>query len=173
VAHQDLDDILTTVARSALTDDSRASAELPDGATLLDRWSNERYGAVPFWVSSDLGLHDWGLPSLECISFDWTSEGWDSTSGGSGSTATAPKLLQDREPGLHRLGSRGRDPLRLTTAIASPEVSTIRLRSQHAVADRAPGIDGFSLLGTTHADPITYAHPLDTRGSQVGGPLLL
>jgi hypothetical protein len=121
-----------------------------------------------------MGLHDWGLPSLECVKFDWTGDGWDSNSGGGRSTATAAELLEDRGPGLHRLGRGGRDPLRLTTAIASPEVSTIQLRSQQGIADRAPGIDGFSLLGITYADPITYAHPLDARGSQVGSePVLL
>jgi hypothetical protein len=67
---------------------------------LLDRWSNKRYGAVLFWVGSDMGLHEWGLPSLECIKFDRTGDGWHSTSGGGSSTATAPELLQERGPGL-------------------------------------------------------------------------
>jgi hypothetical protein len=81
---------------------------------------------------------------------------------------------QSEGRGLHRLGGGGRDPLRLTIAIASPDVSTIQLRSQQSITDRAPGVDGFSLLGITHTDPITYAHPLDARGSQIGSePLLL
>lgn len=174
MATQNLHKILSVAARSALTGDLRATAELPDGVTLLDRWSNKRYGAVLFWVSSDMGLHDWGLPSLERVDFEWTGDEWHSARGGGISGATAPELVHDRGPGLHRLGGGGRDPLRLTIAIASPDVSTVQLRSQQGIADRAPAVDGFSLLGITHTDPITYAHPLDARGSPVGSePLLL
>jgi hypothetical protein len=174
VATQNLHEILSVAGRSALTGDLRASTGLPDGATLLDRWSNKRYGAVLFWVNGDMGLHDWGLPSLERVDFDWTAERWHSASGGGISAATAPELVHERGPGLHRLGGGGRDPLRLTIAIASPDVSTIQLRSQQSITDRAPGVDGFSLLGITHTDPITWAHPLDARGSQIGSePLLL
>jgi hypothetical protein len=129
---------------------------------------------VLFWVSSDMGLHDWGRPSLECVNFDRTDDGWQSIRGGGHSAATASELVDQRGPGLHRLASDGREPLRLTIAIASPDVSTIQLRSPKSIADRPPGVDGFSLLGITHTDPITYAHPLDARGSQIGGePLLL
>jgi hypothetical protein len=173
VADQNLYDILTATAQSALTGDSRPGAELPDGARLLDRWSNKRYGAVLFWVDSDMGLHDWGMPSLEDVHFDWTRDGWHSNSGGGSSTATAPELLEDRGPGLHRLGGGGRDPLRLTIAIASPDVHTIQLRSQQGIADRAAGADGFCLFGITHTDAITYAHPLDAHGSQIGSEALL
>jgi hypothetical protein len=137
VATQGLHEILSIAARSALMGDVRASGELPEGAALLDRWSNKRYGAVLFWVSSDMGLHDWGHPSLECVNFDRTGDGWQSTRGGGHSTAPAPELLDQRGPGLHRLASNGRDPLRLTIAIASQDVTTIQLRSQQGIADRA------------------------------------
>jgi hypothetical protein len=65
------------------------------------------------------------------------------------------------------------DPVRVTTAFASPEVVSIELRSDQRVSKRAPGVDGFCLLGITHSDPITYARPLDANGEPLGSDSLL
>ena len=92
--------------------------------------------------------------------------------GGSG-TSTASEILAELGVGLHRLGGGSRDPVRLTEAIASPEVVSIELRSDQGVSRRAPGVDGFCLLGITHSDPITYARPLDANGQPLGSQRLL
>ena len=86
----------------------------------------------------------------------------------------ATEIVAESGPGLHRLGgSSGGDPVRLTHAIASPEVSTIELRSAAGRSQRRPGVDGFCLLGTTHQGPITYAHALDSTGRSLSSEALL
>lgn len=76
--------------------------------------------------------------------------------------------------GLHRLGGSSHDLVRLTFAIASPEVTTIHLRGAHDLSERWPGVDGFCLFGITHQDPITYAHAVDATGAVLPDePLLL
>jgi hypothetical protein len=64
--------------------------------------------------------------------------------------------------------------MRLTRAIASPEVASIEMRSDRGISSRSPGVDGFCLLGITHSDPVTYAWAVDTAGRPLPGePLLL
>lgn len=63
--------------------------------------------------------------------------------------------------------------MRFTVAPASPEVSSIELRSYHAASSRSPGVDGFCLIGVALSDPVTYAQPLDAAGQSLGGELLL
>jgi hypothetical protein len=100
---------------------------------------------------------------------------WRPRGSGGTTTHTASELLAEKGAGLHRLGggSAG-DPVRLTEAIASPEVSIIELRSDDGKSERAPGMDGLCLLGITHQDPITYAYALDSTGDSLPSePLLL
>ncbi len=90
-----------------------------------------------------------------------------------GAPSTADGLEADGA-GLHRLGGGSRDPLRLTVALASPDIATIELRHDRARSTRPPGVGGFYLFGITHGDPITYARPLDSDGQPgAGEPLLL
>lgn len=83
---------------------------------------------------------------------------------GGASSATAEELAAEKGSGLHRLGETSLDPVRLVQAFASPDVSTIELRSDRAITSRRPGLDGFCLLGTTLGDHITYAHAIAHDG---------
>jgi hypothetical protein len=117
-----------------------------------------------------------GSGRLSCTT--WTATqvdgAWRSRGGGGAGTFSASKILVEVGVGLHRLGGGSRDPVPLTQAIASPEVSSIELRSDDGLSERQPGRDGFCLLGITHQDPITYAHALDATGAALPGePLLL
>ena len=118
----------------------------------------------------------WGFGEavLHHVDLEWVDGVWQGHGGGGAGAFSAAEILGDLGPGLYRLGGSSADPVRLTRAIASPEVAMIELRSARGVSSRAPGVDGFCLLGITHSDPITYASALDTDGRPLPGePLLL
>lgn len=142
------------------------------GVRLLDTWRDRAYGAVLFWVDRELGMDRSVLHVVHC---QLVNDVWRSRGNGSATTQSAGEIIAKNGPGLHRLGgSSAGDPVRLTHAIASPEVSTIELRSAAGRSQRQPGVEGFCLLGITYHDPITYAHALDSIGRSLPGePLLL
>ncbi len=151
------------------------SQGLRAGIRLLDRWRDRPFGAVLFWVDRELGLISRDRPALHRVQCELVNGAWRNRGSGGTTTQSAAELLVGKGPGLHRLGggSAG-DPVRLTDAIASPEVSTIELRSDRRKSHRRPGMDGFCLLGITHDDPITYAYALDSNGDLLPSePLLL
>jgi hypothetical protein len=163
------------LAAAAELESEAGSEALRAGIRLLDRWRDRSYGAVLFWVDGELGLISPDRPALHFVQCGLVNGVWRSRGSGGTTTQSASELLAERGPGLHRLGggSAG-DPVPLTDAIASPEVSTIELRSEARKFGRRPGIDGFCLFGITHQDPVTYAHALDATGDLLpGDPLLL
>jgi len=153
-----------------------SSADPPTGVRALDLWSNGRYGGVLFWVEGWLDLWSFGEPALHVAHAKRFPDGawrWTGADGG-GSSDEPDRMLAGRVPGLYKLSCSSSDPLRLTIAMATPEVSAIVLRSQLGAQSRVPGADGFVLLGITHQDPITYAHPIARDGHELPGePLLL
>ena len=161
------------VAKAALESRPDAAGGLPAGVRLLDSWWGRRDGAVVFWIDRSLNLHGQGQALLHHEQFERHQHDWQPAGAGSGSCESPQVLIARLGRGLHRLGGGGRDPLRLTTAIASGEVATIELRSDHGSTIRRPGADGFCLFGITFSDPITYAHPLDAAQRSLGEPLLL
>jgi hypothetical protein len=165
---------LFIAAAALLTEDHDATPGLRPGVRVLDRWSDGDYGGVLFWVSQELDLWGFGKAVLHTVSCELIDGAWQERGGGGGGARPAGEILARTGPGLHRHGSHGSDPLRLTRAIASPDVASIQLRSDVGVSERQPGIDGFCLIGITHQDPITYAHALDAAGLPLPGePLLL
>jgi hypothetical protein len=174
---QELDLAATDVLESGTGSD-----QLRAGVRLLNSWRDRSYGAVLFWVDGGLGF--WhgdhlvmqrDLPALHLVHCELVDGTWRSRGTGSAETESVSEILADRGPGLHRIGggSAG-DPVRITYAIASPEVSTIELRSDQGHGERRPGAGGFCVLGITHEDPITYARGLDRTGAALPGePLLL
>jgi hypothetical protein len=164
--------------------DDAAAAELESGAgsqslragiRLLDTWRDRSNGAVLYWVDREHGLVRDDRPALQWVQCDLVKGAWRSRGSGGATTQSASELLTEKHPGLHRLGSASAgDPVRLTYAIASPEVSTIDLRSDIGRSERWPASDGFCLLGTIHQDPITYAYALNAAGDPLTSePLLL
>lgn len=151
------------------------SARLPAGVRLLDAWLDRSFGAVLFWLDRDLGRFESDRRALHVCDCEFVGGAWRSR-GHAGATArSVAEIIAEKGPGLHRLGgSSAGDPVRLTHAIASPEVSTIELRNALRVSERRPGVDGFCLLGITHQDAITYAHALDSSGAPLPTePILL
>ena len=151
-----------------------AEVDLPAGVRVLDCWRSGEHGAVLFWADRELDAWGFGEAVLHHVDLEWVDGIWRGHGGGGAGTFNAAEILGDLGPGLHRLGGSSADPVRLTQAIASPEVAMIELRSDRGVSSRPPGADGFCLLGITHSDPITYASALDTDGRPLPGePLLL
>jgi hypothetical protein len=163
------------LAAAAELESGAGSDGLRAGLRLLDRWRDRPCGAVLFWVERELGLVSPDRPALHCVQCELVNGAWRGRGSGGTTTQSGPELLAEKGPGLHRLGGgSGGDPVRLTYAIASPEVSTIELRSDRGKSYRRPGMDGFCVLGITHQDPITYAHALDSTGDSLPSePLLL
>jgi hypothetical protein len=160
------------LAATAKLQSGAGSEQLRAGLRLLDTWRDRAYGAVLFWVDRELGIDHSMLHVVHC---ELVEDAWRSRGNAGATTRSAAELVAEAGSGLHRLGgSSGGDPVRLTHAIASPEVSTIELRSAAGLSRRRPGTDGFCLLGITHQDPITYAHALDSTGRLLPSePLLL
>ena len=162
------------VATRTLTGGSDLPGALPQGVRVLDSWQNERFGGVLFWIDMSLNFHGWGTAILHDAMLRHDRDGWRPMGGGGGAAGTAEELAAEKGPGLHRLSTTSQDPVRLMQAFASPGVCAIELRSVHGRASRSPGLDGFSLIGITHNDPITYAQALDRDGQPIAGePLLL
>lgn len=109
---------------------------------------------------------------LHLVHCDLLDDAWSSRGGEGWSTFTAAEILSETGSGLHRLGGAAHDPVRVTLAIASLEVSSIQLRSDYGTGERQPGEDGFCLLGITHHDPITYARALDANSEALPGEAL-
>jgi hypothetical protein len=171
---RDLSRELELAAIARFESDADAGAGLRSGVRMLDCWRDARYGAVLFWVDRELDLRGFGHAVLHNAHFELANGVWRTRGGGGGGTFTASEILAEKGVGLHRLGGSSCDPMRLTLAIASPEVSSVELRNDHGISSRAPGVDGFCLLGITHSDPITYARPLDADGRPLASePLLL
>jgi hypothetical protein len=165
---------IKVVARARLESVPDAAAGLPKGVRLLDSWHTKRDRAVLFWIDKELDPHGWGQAMLHHERFELAEDGWHPAGAGGHSCDTAEELVDRLGPGLHRLGGGYRDPLRVTMAIASREVSMIALSSDGRRSMRRPGVDGLSLFGITFNDPITYAHPLDQAGHSLASePLLL
>jgi hypothetical protein len=162
---------LAAVARVELGD---AEVDLPSGVRVLDSWCSGDHVAVLFWVDRELDLWGFGHAVLHHVALQCADGLWHGRGGGGAGTLSIAEILGDLGPGLHRLGGSSRDSVRLTRAIASPEVAMIELRSDRAVSARRPGVDGLCLLGITHSDPITYASALDADGApMLDEPLLL
>jgi hypothetical protein len=137
----------------------------PDGVTPLDLWSNGRYGSVLVWVDRELDISDFGHALLVHHNATRLQDGnWSSTGSGGMGCQEREQILAGLPSALHRLGGGSQDPMRVTIGIASPDVAAIRLRDTNAARQRAPGVDGFFVLGITHQDPITYASALDSEG---------
>jgi len=144
------------------------------GVRLLDSWRDGDHGAVLFWADRELDLWGHGHAVLHLVHCDLLNDGRRSRGGGGWSTFAAAEILSETGNGLHRLGGAAHDPVRMTLAIASLEVSSIQLRSAHGTVERRPGEDGFCLFGITPYDPITCARALDAgRQALPGEPLLL
>ena len=163
------------LAAAAKLESGAGSGKLPSGVRFLDTWRDRSYGAVLFWVDPGVGLWDADGPVLQIVHCELVDDAWRSCGRGATSTRSAPEIIAEKGPGLHCLGgSSPGDPVRLTHAIASPEVSTIELRNARGVSERRPGVEGFCVLGITHQDPITYAHAVDSIGHSLPSePLLL
>jgi hypothetical protein len=163
------------LAAAAVLESGARSQELRPGIRVLDWWRDRPHGGVLFWVESGLGFISPDRPTLYCVQCELVNGAWRGCGSGGGTMRSASELIAERGPGLHRLGGASAgDPVRLTHAIASPEVATIELRSDRGHTHRRPGMDGFCLLGITHDDPITYAHALDATGDPLPRePLLL
>lgn len=139
---------------------------------MLDIWRCGEHGAVLFWVNRDLDLWGFGHATLHLVEGQRVDGVWRTNGGGGWGTLSAAEYIADDGPGLHNLGGGG-DPMRFTIAVASPEVSSIELRSDQDVSSRSPGAEGFCLLGISERDPITYARGLDADGQPVGSESLL
>lgn len=166
---------ISRIARVALAAGMPAAVGLPAGVKALDLWSNGRYGSVLFWVDRELDISDFGHAVLIHDNAKRFPDGkWRSTGGGAMGSYEPQRILADLPPGLHKLGAGSQDPMRVTVAIASPDVDEIRLRDANSTHERPPGVDGFCLLGITHQDPITYAYALNSEGEKLPSePLLL
>ena len=142
---------------------------------MLDTWRDRSYGAVLFWAERELGLWDHDRPVLHIVHCELVDNARRCCGRAGTTTCTAAEILPEYGPSLHRLGgSSPGDPVGLTHAIASPEVSTIELRSARGLSGRGPGVEGFCVLRITHQDPITYAHARDSTGRSLPSePLLL
>jgi hypothetical protein len=163
------------LAAAAELESGAGSEGLRAGIRVLDRWRDRSYGGVLFWADREVGLIRPDRPALHRVQCELLNGAWRGRGSGGMTTPSASELIAEKGPGLHRLGggSAG-DPVRLTDAIASPEVSTIELRSDRGKSERRPGMDGFCLFGITHQDPITYAYALDATGDPLPGePLLI
>jgi len=147
----------------------------PAGVKPLDLWSNGRYGSVLFWVDRELDISDFGHAMLIHHNAKRLRDGnWRSTGSGGMGSSEPEEIVAELSSGLHRLGVGSQDPMRVTIGIASPDVAAIRLRDNSTTRQRPPGADGFSLLGITYQDPITYASALNSKGEEIPGePLLL
>lgn len=162
------------VALRALAIGALPASGLPAGVRALDVWSNDRYGAVLFWVDRELDLWGFGHAVLYHVDVDRLADGGWWVSGRSGSGSYKPAVVLASKPsGIHRLGSSRRDSVRLTIGIATPDVRTIRLRSKFGARERPPGVQGFFLLGITHQDPITYAYAVTAEGHEIADQALL
>jgi hypothetical protein len=162
------------VALHALAIGALPASGLPAGVRALDLWSNDRYGAVLFWVDRELDLWGFGHAVLHHVDADRLADGSWQASGRSGSGSYKPAaVLAGKPSGLHRLGGSRRDPIRMTIGIATPDVRTIRLRNKSDARERPPGIEGFFLLGITHQDPITYAYAVTANGHEIADQALL
>ncbi len=129
-------------AKARLDSGPDAAAGLPDGARLLDSWQSKRDGAVLFWIDEELDPNGWGQAMLHHERFELGENGWQPAGGGGHSCETAEQLIDRLGCGLHRLGGGYRDPVRVTFAIASREVSMIALRSAARRSARPPGLTG-------------------------------
>jgi hypothetical protein len=172
---RDLHRQLNRAAVARLESGTDVEAELPVGIRILDSWHSGEHAAVLFSADRELDLWGFGHAVLQQINLRWVERAWHARGGGAAGTFSAAEILADLDPGLHRLGGSSCDPVRLTQAMATPEVATIELRSSdREVSRRTPGVDGFCLLGTTYSDPITYASAVDLAGLPLPGePLLL
>lgn len=164
---------LDLVAMAELARGLETAQATRHGVRLLDSWRDGDHGAVLFWADRELDLWGHGHAVLHLVHCDLLDDAWRSRGGGGWSTFTAAEILSETGSGLHRLGGAAHDPVRVTLAIASLEVSSIQLRSDHGTAERQPGEDGFCLFGIAHHDPITYARALDTRREALPGEALL
>lgn len=163
------------LALKSLDAGALVTAGLPGGARALDLWSDDRYGAVLFWIDRELDLFDRDHAALSLHQARLEDGTWQSSGGGGYGTHEAREILADQPSGLHRLGGASQDPVRLTIGIATPDVAVIRLRDDRGgTRGRRPGADGFFLLGITYQDPITYAYAINSKGEELSGePLLL
>lgn len=162
------------LAAAAALDSGAGSRSLRGGVRLLDAWRDGSHGAVLFWLDGARGLWDADHPVLHHVDCELHDGAWRCRGSGAAWAQSAGEILARTGPGLHRLGGGSQDPVRVTCAIASPEVTTIELRSARGVSERRPGVDGFCILGITHQEPITYAHAFSSTGDALPGePLLL
>lgn len=169
--HRQIDDI----ALQALAGQTLPTGDLPRGINALDLWSDGHYGAMLFWIDGDLNLWDsFGHAMLHQVDADRLADGsWVVQGGGGACVEERNELLAGRSTGIYRLGGSSRDLLRVTRGIATPDVSTIRLRNERGVQERTPGAKGFFLLGTTHQDPITYAYAVIADGREITDQAIL
>jgi hypothetical protein len=171
----DLHRRLTRVALDALASGLLPGDGLEAGVRALDLWSSEFFGAVLFWLDRDHPLSAHGHATLYVAQARrGDNHGWRSTGGASYGTFEPQKILEGLPTGLHKLGGAAQDPIRLTIGIATPDVVTIRLRSDRHTCDRHPGADGFFVLGIANDDPVTYAHSVSSSGVELSSePVLL
>ncbi len=165
---------LDELTRETLTAGAITAGRGPDEVRILDLWSDQRYGAVLFWVDASLDLYGNGEAVLDARHARRSGhDAWTPLGAGGMSTQTAERILDGRPPGLHRLGGGSSDPLRITIGIATSDVTVIRLKSAEGSTDRQPGTDGFFIIGITFEDPITYAYGVDHAGQSIPGERLL
>ncbi|MDQ6807140.1 MAG: hypothetical protein M3065_19765 [Actinomycetota bacterium] len=153
-----------------LTAGAIAAGRVPDKVRILDLWSNQRYGAVLFWVDASLDLYGDGEAVLVASHGRRSGhDAWTPLGAGGMSTESAERILDGRPPGLYRLGGGSSDPLRITIGIATSDVAVIRLESGEGSTDRQPGTDGFFIIGITFNDPVTCAYGVGHAGKSVPG----
>jgi hypothetical protein len=154
---------------------TEVSEPFPANARVLDRWDGEDRGAVLFWIPAEFDV--WGFghgdATLHLVHGRQVDGVWRSSGGGGSGAFSAAEYIAEHGVGLHRFGGGSSDGTRFTYAVASPEVSSIELRSDEGVSVRAPGAEGFCLLGTTEDSPLTHARPLDAAGEPLHTQILL
>ena len=165
---------LRLAAIATLEGAPESAIRLSPGVRVLDSSRRDERGAVLFWVNRELDLWGRGHAMLHHVDLERVDGAWRGRGGGGGGSMSASEILAEMGIGLHRLGGASSDSVRLTWAIASPEVASIELRTADGIRSRHPGDDGFCLLGIDSGDSITYARALDTHGCPLAGePLLL
>lgn len=173
-----------TAAINRLAAESFVVGRLPaedamPGVQALDLWHHAPNAAMLFLVEQEADLMGSGDAVYYDVYLERTGEAWQPYTGAKLSTEAIDEPLgkpsDALEPGLHRFFGSSRGRVRLTWAVATPEVLRIRLIDRNGVVrERTPGRLGFVLFGITPDDPITYAYAIDQAGAQLpSDPLLL
>lgn len=157
-------------AINTIAADSVTAARLPvedhvAGVRALDIWRDVRNGAVLFWADAEADLNGRREPVLFDVCLRCTEGAWQAVGSASASSGPLDELVAGLSPGLHRLNGSSADGVFLTWALATREVTMVRLRDDSgSVRERPPGRYGLVLLGVTSEDPLTHAYAVDQAG---------